>query len=120
MRRVILESPYAGTVDANIAYARACLRDCLKRGEAALASHLLYTQDGVLSDDDPDERRLGIEAGLCWRPVAELSVFYTDLGWSYGMLEALRSAEREQRSYEFRALYGAVKDPPEGDARLAG
>ena len=32
-RLVILESPYAGDVPANVAYARACLRDSLMRGE---------------------------------------------------------------------------------------
>ncbi len=50
MEAVILESPYGGTpeeVERNVKYARACLRDCLLRGEAPFASHLLYTQPGV-------------------------------------------------------------------------
>ena len=34
MRLVILESPYAGDIERNVAYARACLRDSLLRGEA--------------------------------------------------------------------------------------
>ena len=42
MRLVILESPYAGRdqaeIHGNVLYARACLRDCLLRGEAPLAS----------------------------------------------------------------------------------
>jgi hypothetical protein len=41
MRWVILESPYAGDVEANVAYARAAVRDSLMRGEAPIASHLL-------------------------------------------------------------------------------
>jgi hypothetical protein len=32
-RRVILESPYAGDVSANVQYARQCLRDSVLRGE---------------------------------------------------------------------------------------
>src|SRR5690606_21487830 len=40
-RRVIVESPYAGDVETHVAYARAALRDCLSRGEAPIASHLL-------------------------------------------------------------------------------
>ena len=40
-RRVIVESPYAGDIETNVAYARAALRDCLSRGEAPIASHLL-------------------------------------------------------------------------------
>lgn len=44
MRRVILESPYAGDVEANIAYARRCIADCLRRGEAPI---VVYTDCGV-------------------------------------------------------------------------
>ena len=51
MRLVIVESPYAGDIEANVAYARACLGDCLSRGEAPFACHLLYTQPGVLRDE---------------------------------------------------------------------
>ena len=40
-RLVILESPYSGDVEANLEYARSCLHDCLERGEAPIASHLL-------------------------------------------------------------------------------
>jgi hypothetical protein len=61
---VILESPYAGDVEANMRYARAAMRDSLMRGEAPFASHLLYTQEGVLLDSVPEERTLGIEAGF--------------------------------------------------------
>lgn len=32
----------------------------LKRGEAPIASHLLYTQPGILNDDIPDQRLLSI------------------------------------------------------------
>ncbi len=34
MRLVIIESPYAGAVETNVAYARAAVRDSLLRGEA--------------------------------------------------------------------------------------
>jgi hypothetical protein len=64
MRRVILESPFAGDVERNVRYARACVRDSLLRGEAPIASHLLYTQPGVLNDDIEAERQHGIDAGL--------------------------------------------------------
>ena len=48
MIRVILESPYAGDIERNIDYARKCLRHSLLLGESPIASHLLYTQIGVL------------------------------------------------------------------------
>lgn len=70
MRRVYVESPYGSNdpeiIKRNIMYARACVRDCILRGEAPFASHLLYTQDGVLRDEVPDERALGMEAGFVW------------------------------------------------------
>lgn len=106
MRRlVILESPYAGDVEANLAYARRCLRDCLERGEAPFASHLLYTQPGVLDDTNPDERWWGIDAGLDWGLVADATVVYTDRGISEGMREGIRRAELvESRPVEYRTL----------------
>ncbi|MGX9428031.1 DUF7768 domain-containing protein [Bradyrhizobium sp. LeoA1S1] len=109
IKLVILESPYAGAVNANVAYARRCLKDCALRGESAQASHLLLTQ--VLDDKKPDERALGIALGLAWRSVAEYSVFYTDRGWSNGMKDALDSAIAEGRPYKLRALDGPVKFP---------
>lgn len=67
-RLVIVESPFAAESEAGIAenidYARTCLRDALQRGEAPYASHLLYTQPGVLNDRDPEERRVGMRAGF--------------------------------------------------------
>ena len=82
MRRVILESPFAGDVSANIEYARACVRHSLLRGEAPLASHLLYTQPGILNDDDRDERAHGINAGHAWLHLADAIAVYTDRGIS--------------------------------------
>ena len=80
MRLVVLESPYAGNVERNVAYARACLADCLARGEAPIASHLLYTQPGVLDDTNPEQRKLGINAGFAWNRFADAVVVYEDLG----------------------------------------
>jgi hypothetical protein len=90
MRLVVIESPYAGDVARNLLYARRCLSDALIRGEAPIASHLLYTQPGVLDDNIAAERQLGIDAGLAWAERADLAAFYLDFGWSNGM----RLAER--------------------------
>lgn len=98
MKRVILESPYAGDIERNTRYARACVKDCLIRDEAPIASHLLYTQPGILDDSVPHERGLGILAGLAWSAVAEHIVFYTDLGMSSGMQEALNFYNRNGRT----------------------
>ena len=106
MRLVILESPYAGDVVRNVAYARKALRDCLLRGEAPYASHLLYTQMGVFDDDDPAERQRGIDAGIAWADVAEAVVVYTDLGISQGMHYGLKCHEEAGRTIEYRRLPG--------------
>lgn len=84
---VIIESPLAGAFRLNAQYARAALFHSLSCGEAPMASHLLHTQ--VLDDDDPTQRRLGIEAGVAWARKADIVAFYTDLGMSDGMLGAI-------------------------------
>jgi len=105
MKKVILESPYAGDVKVNIAYARQCMRDSLLRDEAPIASHLLYTQPGILDDNIPEERILGIDAGLLWGDEAELSVIYTDLGISRGMEYGIERAKKIGRPVEYRKLW---------------
>jgi hypothetical protein len=104
MKRVIVESPYAGDIAGNVRYARRAVLDCLLRGEAPFASHLLYTQRGLLDDDDIEQRKLGIEAGFAWRSVAELTVFYLDLGWSRGMMEARAHCVEGGWAFEDRRL----------------
>ena len=102
MRLVILESPYAGDVERNVAYARAALKDSLSRGEAPIASHLLYTQ--VLDDNNPTERQQGIDAGLAWREVTEATVVYTDLGISAGMQHGINTAIACCIPIEYRSI----------------
>lgn len=106
MRLVIIESPYAGNVEANLAYARRCVRDSLARGEAPIASHLLYTQPTILDDNIPAERQQGIDAGLAWRAVAHASVVYTDLGISLGMEYGIAAALEAGIAVEYRSLQG--------------
>jgi hypothetical protein len=80
------------------------MHDSLMRGEAPLASHLLYTQPGILDDRIPVERSMGIHAGLEWRLVAEAAVFYVDYGISSGMNEAGLIYRDEGIPYETRTI----------------
>jgi len=105
MKRVIIESPYAGDIERNIKYARECLKDSLSLGEAPIASHLLYTQKGVLDDDILEERKKGIDSGLAWLEVADLHVFYIDLGISSGMKYAVDYAISKNIKIEYRTIY---------------
>lgn len=102
MRLVVLESPYAGDVEGHVEYARECMRDSLGRGEAPMASHLLYTQ--ALRDDDAQERAIGLAAGLAWGQHASATVVYTDLGISPGMTEGINRATSEGRPVEYRSI----------------
>lgn len=110
MRLVVIESPYAADsedgVTRNVAYARACLADSLRRGEAPFASHLLYAQPGVLDDRDPEQRRIGILAGLWWGDRADLRVVYVDLGVSNGMRLGINQAAEAEQPIEYRRLGG--------------
>ncbi len=113
-RRVIIESPYAGdaaTIARNERYARAAMRDCILRGEAPLAIHLLCTQPGVLDDRIPEERKLGMQAGFAWGDVAHATVVYEDLGITSGMKAGIDRAVAAGRPVEYRFIPGWTNDP---------
>lgn len=74
--RVIIERPLAGDFPRNQIYARWCMLDSLRRGEAPFASHSLYTQ--MLNDEDTEEREIGIDAGFAWA-AGVARVYYVDL-----------------------------------------
>ena len=77
----------------------------LDRGEAPFASHLLYPL--VLAH----ERRLGIETGLAWTKVAELSAIYIDLGITQGMRLGMDEARLHGVPRERRSLVELGKWP---------
>ena len=104
MKLVVIESPYAGDVEKNLAYMRVAMCDSLARGEAPFASHALYTQ--VLRDENPKERELGMQAGFAWGRVAELTAVYLDLGITAGMLRGIDRAIEAGRPVEYRSIPG--------------
>lgn len=114
MKIVSVESPFAPKIgwdgalwdnpdfQANMSYAKAAMADSLRRGEAPLASHLLYPQ--VLNDMDPKERRLGLDASHEWRKRCDIIAVYSDRGISSGMLEAIKLAEVHGIALEYRSI----------------
>ena len=119
MRKVIIESPYAGkdfhhgprwlrkiikwvSRQKNIKYARECLKNSLKRNEAPLLFHLLYTQ--VLDDNKPNERYLGMHAGFEWTKMADAVILYKDRGISSGMKEGRTKARKAGIEIEHRKI----------------
>ena len=107
---VDVETPYANESDPevrrNILYARACVRDCLLRGETPFASHLFFTQPGILDDNLPEERERGINAGkaIITALPGIVTVVYDDLGISKGMQFGIDQAREVGRKVEFRSL----------------
>ena len=111
---VVVETPYRGSDRApralHVEYAKACMLDSLRRGEAPFLSHLLYTQ--VLDDDDPLERKHGIEAGLIIGDMFPKRVIYVDMGLSEGMRSGLERANEQGQEVVFRSLFGDVPAGP--------
>ena len=105
MTTVVLESPFGGNIEENLKYLRKCMADCIKRGEAPFASHGLYTQPGVLDDDIPEERQLGIQAGFEIGKRLEKTVVYIDKGISRGMRQGIEEAKKCNRPVEYRGLW---------------
>ena len=102
---VIIESPFPGLVDRNLRYLRAAMHDSLvSHGEAPFASHALYTQPGVLDDRSPEERLLGIEAGLAWGERADYVVVYMDLGITPGMQIGINTAVKNGKRLIYRSV----------------
>ncbi|HEY0839745.1 MAG TPA: hypothetical protein VGD74_06125 [Vulgatibacter sp.] len=104
MRRVIIESPFAGDRERNHAYLLDCIRDCYARGEAPIASHCIGPL--VLDDAVPEQRAQGIAAGVAWIAVAGRLAVYTDLGISRGMQAAIDHAGAIGTPISFRSLPG--------------
>src|SRR5690625_5346696 len=121
MKLTIIESPYAPTnghtVEANISYARRCMADSLARGEAPYASHLLYTQPGVLDDTQPAERRLGINAGFAWGAQAVRVAVYSDYGITRGRQEGIARAKRAGQGIVHGRM-GKIPDPRSADPHV--
>jgi hypothetical protein len=107
---VDIETPYAGKTKKqtkkNIFYARACVRDCLTRNEIPFASHLFYTQPGILDDNIENERDIGINIGkeLIEALPKIVTVVYKDLGISRGMEYGIERALKNKRNVSYRTL----------------
>jgi hypothetical protein len=114
-----IETPFMGKnwseIKRNHNYTKACVSDCLQRGEIPYASHLFFTQRGILDDRVAEERMKGIMAGkdieegitIASKYDAKIYVctaIYTDLGISSGMALGRDKAEELGRPVVIRTL----------------
>lgn len=108
MRLVVVESPCnpsnGHTLEENLRYARLCCLDVLKMGDSPYASHLFFTQ--FLDEMTPEERGLGIKAGLAWCSNAKICAVYTDHGLTGGMEKGIEAAKKLGIRVEWRTLPG--------------
>ena len=106
--QVVIESPFSGPTPADIEenkrYGRMALHDSIMRGEAPLASHLLYTQPFVLDDNLPEERELGMSLG--WHVMRRSSyvAVYADRGFSSGMVRGIEAAIKAGKKIKLRFI----------------
>lgn len=109
----IYESPFASddfdTFVGNIAYLRLLVRDgALRYNESGFGSHMVWTQPGVLVDNDAFERALGIDCGLAFTALAREGVlnhvYGIDRGWSSGMKRSREVTEGKGLPIKTRSL----------------
>lgn len=124
--RVVVESPFGRNVDGskctpeeyarNTRYLNRALLDCLRRGESPYASHRFFP--GLLDDTDPEERKLGIAAGMVWAGAAQLAAIYADHGVNESMNKAIKKHEENGIPVELRYIgQESIRDtlPVEGE-----
>lgn len=102
---MLIESPLKGAdgdFARNVRYGRLCGLDCIRRGEAPFAGHLMMTQ--FLDDRVPEHRAVGMEAGFAWGKCADVVAVYTDLGTSSGMEAGIERATLNGQAIEYRNL----------------
>lgn len=108
MKLTYIESPFKGEnwelTARNVYYAKLCVRDSLLRGEAPYASHLFFTQAGILNDAIAEERALGIAAGQAMGDKFDLRAVYDDFGISRGMQYGIERALKLGQPIEHRKL----------------
>ena len=119
VRYALIETPFRGVdwkeTELNHQYTKACVGDSLQRGENPYASHMFFTQRGILDDRDAIERTKGIRAGKnIERAIAMASKYvggiyvctavYTDRGISSGMQIGINQAKELGVPIDYREL----------------
>lgn len=119
LKFAFIETPFKGKdwneTELNHLYTKACVGDSLRRGENPYASHLFFTQRGILDDRVHSERIKGINAGknieraltLASKQLSNIYVctaVYTDRGISPGMEIGIKQAQEIQRIIDYRTL----------------
>lgn len=95
---------YKKLVNKNLEYARQCCHWVFEQNGVPFASHLFYTQEGMLDDTNQEERKKGIEAGFFIGVFAEKVCVFYDKGISKGMKLGVQKALERDQDIEFVSL----------------
>ena len=95
MRTVYICSPYrakdSAQLDRHIDYAQELKRQALEAGLAPITPHLYMTQ--CLNEDKPQERAIGMEAGLALLKHCDFVIAGVKYGISEGMSREIQTAD---------------------------
>jgi hypothetical protein len=110
---VCLETPFwstdVDTVARNLRYLAWCIRDCyLNHNEAVYAGHGL----GPLGIVEQEHRHIGLGADMLALDTIRRAVFYVDLGFSPGMLDAALHAARHNQVHPDNQITAELRGLP--------
>lgn len=101
--KVIIETPYAGNIELNVEFTKACVRDSLiNHNENPQCLHLIYPK--IINDDEIGERNLGIDRSFAIHQKANRKVYYLDRGFTDGMKDGFLHSIASGIPVEFRCL----------------
>jgi len=92
MKTAYICSPYSGDVKRNKQYARELTARAIQLGYAPITPHLYITE--CLDDNDPDQRELGLNAGIALLSVCNIIIVGKRYGISNGMEREIFKARR--------------------------
>ena len=101
MKIAYICSPYSGDIKRNKEYARELTLQAIKDGYAPITPHLYITE--CLDDDEPEQRELGLNAGIALLSVCDIII----VGIKYGISDGM---EREIFKAGFAGLEGICLD----------
>lgn len=87
-------SPYRGSIERNLRYARELTRIVLDAGYVPVTPHLYLTQ--VLDENDPVQREKGLAAGISLLKHCKYILIGSKYGLSEGMLDEIQVALNEK------------------------
>lgn len=107
MKVVVLLTPWEGFRERLRLkqYIRTCIRDCIVREELPWGPQVMLAWTEALYEDDPEQRREGIELGKQMVRRSDSVALYIDLGVSAGMREIANYAAFHSKPVDKRRVY---------------